>query len=92
MFDGHVRAYNGSKHTLPKTHVARRRLCMPATTDFWVNDARCEPLFFVTAEANDSLSVDAREAEIIPELKRLAGEGNRVTLVFRSGRLESEVF
>jgi len=79
--DGHVRAYNGRKHKLPKTHVARRRLCMPATTDFWVNDARCEPLFFVTAEANDSL-LSMLEAEIIPELKSLAGEGNRVTLVF----------
>ena len=30
--DGH-----GRKHKLSKTHVARRRLCMPATTDFWVN-------------------------------------------------------
>jgi len=79
--DGHVRAYNGRKHKLPKTHVARRRLCMPATTDFWVNDARCEPLFFVTAEANDSL-LSMLETEIIPELKRLAGERNRVTLVF----------
>ena len=79
--DGHVRAYNGRKHKLPKTHVARRRLCMPATTDFWVNDARCEPLFFVTAEANNSL-LSMIETEIIPELKKLAGKGNRVTLVF----------
>ena len=79
--DGHVRAYNGRKHKLPKTHVARRRLCMPATTDFWINDAKCEPLFFVTAEANDSL-LSMLEKEIIPQLKRLAGEGRRVTLVF----------
>ena len=79
--DGHVRAYNGRKHKLPKTHVPRRRLCMPATTDFWVNDAKCEPLFFVTAEANDSL-LSMLEREIIPELKRLAREGDRVTLVF----------
>ncbi|MCP4259275.1 MAG: hypothetical protein GY774_17460, partial [Planctomycetes bacterium] len=53
--DGHVRPYNGRKYKLPKTHVARRRLCMPATTDFWINDAKSEPLFFVTAEANASL-------------------------------------
>lgn len=79
--DGHVRAYNGRQHKLPKTHVARRRLCMPATTDFWINDAKCEPLFFVTAEANDSL-LSMLEKEIVPELKKLAGEGNRVTLVF----------
>jgi len=79
--DGHVRAYHGRKHKLPKTHVARRRLCMAATTDFWINDATCEPLFFVTAEANNSL-LSMLEREVIPELKKLAGEGNRVTLVF----------
>jgi hypothetical protein len=79
--DGHVRPYNGRKHKLPKTHVARRHLCLPATTDFWINDAKCEPLFFVTAKANDSL-LSMLEKEIIPELKKLAGEGNRVTLVF----------
>ena len=79
--DGHVRPYNGRKHKLPKTHVARRRLCMSATTDFWINDANCEPLFFVTAEANDSL-LSMLEKEVIPELEKLAGKGNRVTLVF----------
>jgi len=78
--DGHVRPYNGRKHKLPKTHVARRRLCMPATTDFWINDAKCEPLFFVTAQANDSL-LSMLEKEVIPELKKLSGKGNRVTLV-----------
>ena len=79
--DGHVRPYNGRKHKLPKAHVARRCLCMPATTDFWINDAKCEPLFFVTAEANDSL-LSMLEKEIIPEMKKLAGKGNRVTLIF----------
>ncbi len=79
--DGHVRPYNGRKYKLPKTHVARRRLCMPATTDFWINDANCEPIFFVTAEANDSLLSIIHE-EVIPELKKLAGKGKRVTLVF----------
>jgi len=79
--DGHVRPYNGRQYKLPKTHVARRRLCMPATTDFWINDANCEPLFFVTAEANDSL-LSMLEKEVIPELKELAGKENRITLVF----------
>ncbi len=79
--DGHVRAYHGRKRNLPKTHVARRRLCMPGTTDFWINDANCEPLFFFTAEANDSL-LSMLENEIIPELKKLAGKGKRVTLIF----------
>jgi hypothetical protein len=78
--DGHVRPYNGSKHKLPKTHVARRRLCMPATTDFWINDANCEPLFLITAEANDSL-LSMVDDQIIPHMKALSGD-RRVTLVF----------
>lgn len=78
--DGHVRPYHGRKHILPKTHVARRRLCMPATTDFWVNGSDCEPLFFVTTEANDSL-LKTVENDIIPTLKKLS-KGERVTLVF----------
>jgi hypothetical protein len=78
--DGHVRPYHGRKHTLPKTHVARRRLCMPATTDFWVNGTDCDPLFFVTAPANDSL-LSMIDNEIIPGLKQMSGD-RRVTLVF----------
>ena len=53
--DGHVRPYHGRTHELPKTHVQRRRLCMPATTDYWVNDAEGDPLFVVTTEANKGL-------------------------------------
>jgi len=79
--DGHVRPYNGRKHKLPKTHVARRRLCMPATTDFWVNDANSEPLFFVTAEANDSL-LSMLDNKIFPEVRRIVGEYRRVTVCF----------
>lgn len=79
--DGHVRPYHGRKYALPKTHVARRRLCMPATTDFWVNDSACEPMFLVTAEANDSL-LSMLDGRIIPELKTLAQKGQRVTLIF----------
>jgi len=78
--DGHVRPYHGRKHKLPETHVARRRLCMPATTDFWVNDENTEPLFLVTAEANDSL-LSMIDSAVIPDIKGLAGD-RRVTLIF----------
>ncbi len=80
-FDGHIRTYNGRKHELPKTHVARRRLCMPATTDFWVNDEKADPLFYVTAPANDSL-LSMMNKEILPEVRRLVGDERRVTLIF----------
>jgi len=78
--DGHVRPYHGRKHKLPKRHVARRRLCMPATTDFWVNDENSEPLFLITAEANDSL-LSMIDREVIPHIKALAGD-RRVTMIF----------
>jgi hypothetical protein len=78
--DGHVRPYHGRKHRLPKTHVARRRLCMPATTDVWVNDAHSEPLFLITTEANDGL-LSIIETEVIPHMKDLAGD-KRMTIIF----------
>ena len=79
--DGHVRPYHGRKHKLPKTHVQRRRLCMPATTDYWVNDANAEPLMFVTAPANEGL-LAMMDKELLPQIRRLVGEERRVTLIF----------
>ena len=78
--DGHVRPYNGRKHVLPKAHVPRRRLCMPATTDFWVNDVDADPVFFVTAPANDGM-LSMLDKEVLPEVRDLVGK-RRVSLVF----------
>ncbi|MBI4540934.1 MAG: hypothetical protein HY704_15635 [Gemmatimonadetes bacterium] len=77
--DGHLRPYHGRKHSLPKTHVPRRRLCMPASTDYWVNDAFADPLFFVTAPGNEGLLAVLEQA-VLPEVRELAGK-RRVTLV-----------
>jgi len=79
--DGHVLAYHGEKHKLPKTHVARRRLCMPATTDYWINDKKAEPLFVVTGTANQKL-ISTMKERILPEVRRLVGKKRRVTMVF----------
>jgi len=78
--DGHVRPYHGTAHRLPKGYVTRRRLCMPATTDFWVNAQDAQPLFVVTAPANDDLLAMLRR-EILPEVRGLVG-ARRVMLVF----------
>lgn len=78
--DGHVRPYHGRTHALPKTHVQRRRLCMPATTDYWVHDSHGEPLMFVTAPANEGLLAMMEQA-LLPEIRQLAGD-RRVTLIF----------
>jgi hypothetical protein len=77
--DGHVRPYYGTAHRLPEAWVARRRLCQ-AATDIWVNQQDAQPLFVVTAPANDDLLAMLRR-QILPEIRRLAGE-RRITIVF----------
>lgn len=79
--DGHVRPYHGRKHKLPKTFVQSRRLCMPATTDMWVNDSNADPLFHVTAPVNDGL-LSMMNAKILPEVRSLVGDSRRVTMIF----------
>ena len=86
--DGHVRVYHG-KHTLPKAHVARMRLSMPATTDYWINDAKGDPLFVVTAEANAGLC--KMLPELLAEIRTLVGT-RRLTIVFDRGGFSPKLF
>jgi len=86
--DGHVRAYHG-KRDLPKTHVARMRLAMPATTDYWTCDARGDPLFVFTADANAGLTLVMRQ--VLDEVRSLVGQ-RRVTIVFDRGGWKLELF
>ena len=86
--DGHVRVYHG-QHRLPKAHVARRRLAMPATTDYWVNDTAGDPLFVVTAEANANMT--RMLPPILAEVRALIGE-RRITVVFDRGGFSPKLF
>jgi transposase len=86
--DGHVRVYHGQR-TLPKAHVARMRLAMPATTDYWVNDAAGDPLFVVTAEANAGMV--KMLPRVLEEVRELVGE-RRVTVVFDRGGYSPQLF
>lgn len=86
--DGHVRAYHGARE-IPKTHVARMRISMPATTDYWVNDAKGEPLFVVPTEANRGLV--ERLPAVLTEVRKLVGD-RRVTVVFDRGGWSPELF
>jgi len=86
--DGHVRTYHG-KRTLPKTHVARMRISMPATTDYWVNDAEGEPLFVVSTEAHKGLV--KMLPKVLKEVRELVGE-RRVTIVFDRGGYSPKLF
>jgi len=86
--DGHVRVYHG-KHRLPKAHVARMRLSMPATSDYWVNDTAGDPLFVVTAEANAGLV--KMFPGLLKEIRTLLGS-RRVTVVFDRGGFSPQLF
>ncbi|MBC8426235.1 hypothetical protein H8E07_19135 [bacterium] len=87
--DGHVRVYSG-KARLPKTHVARMRISLPATQDVWVNDADGDPLFFVTEEAHPSL-VKSLE-DLLPVIRDQVGDDRRVTVVFDRGGWSPKLF
>jgi len=86
--DGHVRVYSG-KADLPKTHVARMRISLPATQDVWVNDANGDPVFFVTQRAHPQL-VGALPP-LLRQVRRLVGK-RRVTVVFDRGGWSPELF
>jgi transposase len=86
--DGHVRVYHGH-HTLPKAHVARMRISLPATSDYWVNDSAGDPLFVVTAEANAGLV--KMLPGILAQVRTLVGK-RRVTVVFDRGGYSPKLF
>ena len=86
--DGHVRAYHGQRN-IPKAHVARLRLSMPATTDYWVNDQAGDPLFVITATANAGLV--RMLPEVLEEVRKLVGD-RRVTVVFDRGGWSPKLF
>lgn len=67
--DGHVRVYNGHQTQLPRHYVARQRLCLRATTDYWVNTLDGQP-FFVVNQAVDPGLIKVIENAILPRLER----------------------
>jgi hypothetical protein len=65
--DGHVRVYHGHQTPMPKRYVAREKLCLRGTTDYWINDRDGRPFFVVNTAANPGLIAVLRQ-EIIPRL------------------------
>jgi transposase len=87
--DGHVRVYHG-KRALPKAHVTRMRISMPATTDYWVNDQRGDPLLVVTAEANAGLA--KMLPTLLQDVRSVVGDERRITIVFDRGGWSPKLF
>lgn len=65
--DGHVRIYYGSKANLPAKFVSRQKLCLSATTEYWVNDAKGMPVMMVMGELTEKPQT-AIEEYIIPQM------------------------
>lgn len=78
--DGHVRAYHGRKHRLPKAFSQKRRMCVPATVDTWVNDRDGQPVFYVTAPANEGM-LAMLDDEVLPAIAELCSD-RPLTIVF----------
>lgn len=77
--DGHVRVYHG-KRKIAKGYDTRRRLAVPATTDYWLNDRTGDPLFVVTAEANSAMT--KMLLPVLEQARELIGPNRRITIVF----------
>jgi hypothetical protein len=87
--DGHVRTYHG-KHVIAKGYDTRTRHAVPATTDYWVNDQKGDPLFVITAEANAAMT--RMLTPILEEARVLLGPRRRITIVFDRGGWSPKLF
>src|SRR5437016_5759698 len=66
--DGHVRVYHGDLTALPRHYVARERLCMRATTDYWIHAMDGQPFFYINKEVDPGLIATLRH-DLVPFLE-----------------------
>ena len=66
--DGHVRVYHGDQTALPRHYVARERLCLRATTDYWINAMDGQPFLYVNKEVDPGLIATLTQ-DVIPWLE-----------------------
>jgi len=80
--DGHVRAYHGEAD-VPKAHLARMRLSMPAEADTWVADANGDGLLVWSTPPGASLVGEL--AVVAAKVRALVGPERRPTIAFDRG-------
>ena len=66
--DGHVRVYHGEQTALPRHYIARERLCLRATTDYWINAMDGQPYLYVNKEVDPGLIATLKQ-DVIPWLE-----------------------
>jgi len=87
--DGHMRAYFGTRD-VQQGHVARLKFPAPATAETWVTDQRGDPLLVVIGEPSDSLAAQVKD--LLPALRRIAGDGAGPVLCFDRGGWSPDLF
>ncbi len=68
--DGHVKVYTGRKARLAKHFVSRQKLCLPATTSYWVNALGGRPLLCLNKELDPGLG-RTLEQDLLPALETI---------------------
>jgi transposase len=86
--DGHMKPYYGSR-SLSKVWSPQRRLPMPGVEQYFVNDRKGRPLFFLTAQPQKSLT--QMLPELVEHIRSVIGE-REFTLVFDRGGYSPKVF
>ncbi len=69
--DGHVRVYHGNQTALPRHYVTRERLCLRATTDYWINAMDGQPFLYINKEVDPGLIATLKQ-DVIPWLETSA--------------------
>jgi hypothetical protein len=64
-FDGHVRVYHGDQTALPRHYVARERLCLRATTEYWAHAMGGQPFLYVNKEVDPGLIATLKDDVIL---------------------------
>ncbi len=72
--DGHVKVHAGRRGRLPKHFVSRRKPCLPAAADYWVNALGGRPLLCMHKDLDPALAGVLGD-DIMPALERLGIPG-----------------
>ena len=97
--DGHSRIYYGDKANLPVKYISRQKLCLSATTEYWVNDAEGMPVMMVIGELTEKIQTIILE-KIIPQLQQaglisveaISGDQPQCTFIFDREAYEPAFF
>ena len=87
--DGHTRAYFGGRD-IQKMHLGRLGRPGPGTEETWVTTGKGDPLLVVIAQPSDSLAAQIRA--VLPDLRKVVGDGAKPVLCFDRGGWSPDLF